>query len=109
MGYRYKGERPTPTYTPILDDNVYTPFSESEIWAKFAYFRKAEAGINGGPAPIYSEPEQLKPLKLRDNIPECGTYSGYARHIRLKNTPCRLCLNARGDYQRGYRARKSAA
>jgi len=53
----------------------YHPASEEEAIAKFAYFRKAEAGINGGPGPFYAEPTKLKPLRVRQDVPECGTNS----------------------------------
>lgn len=87
----------------------HIPFSREEMAAKIAYFRDAENQINGGPAPIYTPPAPLKPIRPRNNIPECGTYSGYARHMRLGEKSCRACLDARGNYQREYRARKHAA
>ena len=98
MTYVYNGKRRAGT--------IYLPAYGHDAAAKFAYFRKAEAGINGGPARFYAPPQALKPTRVRRAVPECGTCSGYARHIRKKETPCRPCLDARGQYQREHRARK---
>ena len=104
MGYEFKGKR-EPSYKPFVEDGEYTPFSEKEARAKFKYFRNAEALINGGPS---EEPEPIL-TRLRGELPECGTYSGYARHIRLGETPDLECRHAMSDYQREYRARKKLA
>lgn len=32
-----------------------------------------------------------------------GTYSGYQRHIKAGETPCRPCKTANRDYNRAYR------
>lgn len=104
MTYTFKGKS-----DEHLKRGPNPPASEEEAVAKFAYFREAESKINGGPAPFYGIPGELPPLRPRLDIPDCGTYSGYARHIRLKEEPCRPCLDARGHYQRDYRARKKVA
>jgi hypothetical protein len=106
MAYQFAG---TPDTLLLDEDRPHYPASEEEARAKFAYFRDAESKINGGPAPIYALPDPLKPLRPRLDVPEHGTNSGYARHMRLKETPCRPCLDARGHYQREYRAGKKAA
>lgn len=100
-GYNYRGERPTAS--------AYVPTYGPDPAAKFAYFRKAEAAINGGPAPFYAPPRALKPIRPRLDVPACGTNSGYARHLRQKEAPCRPCLDARGNYQREYRSRRKDA
>lgn len=105
MAYQFKGKR-EPEYVPFADNEEWTPFSEKEIRAKFRYFRKSENAINGGPAEVIEDP---LPERLRGELPECGTYSGYARHIRLGETPDLACRHAMSDYQREYRARKRAA
>jgi hypothetical protein len=99
MAYTFKGKS-----DERLKPGPHVLASEEEAVAKFAYFREAESKINGGPVPFYAIPDELPPLRPRLDIPECGTYSGYARHIRLKDEPCRPCLDARGHYQREYRA-----
>lgn len=104
MNYTYKGKS-----DEHLKRGPNPPASEEEAAAKFAYFREAESKINGGFVPFYAIPDELPPLRPRLDIPEHGTYSGYARHIRKKETPCRPCLDARGHYQREYRAGKRAA
>ncbi|MEU0200874.1 MULTISPECIES: hypothetical protein [unclassified Streptomyces] len=45
----------------------------------------------------------------RKAIAECGTYSGYCRHIRRRETPCQLCRDAKNTYDRAYRDEKRAA
>ena len=92
----------------------HVPAGEDEARAKFAYFREAEAGINGGPASAETPaPEPLpvpKKLKLKRpappprNIPKCGEYSGWSRHNREGTDPCRACMDAQAAYQRDYRA-----
>lgn len=72
--YRYGGK------VPYL--SRYVPFGEREAAAKFAYFRKAEEKINGGPAPIKTEPGA------------CGTNSGYMKHFRLNEERCDACKAA---------------
>jgi hypothetical protein len=104
VNYEYKGKG-----DKNLKRGPNPPASEEEAAAKFAYFREAESKINGGPVPFYATPTELPPLRLRLDIPECGTNPGYARHVRLKEEPDRACLNARLDYQREYRARKKSA
>lgn len=85
----------------------FAPISEDEARAKFAYFRKAESQINGGPAPIYVEPKPPRKYKPRQRkIADCGTSPGYSRHIRLKEKSCTPCLVARREYQRAYKAKK---
>lgn len=101
MSYQYAGKNHS-TREPR-----HVPFSREEMAAKIAYYREAESKINGGPAPIYTPPAPLKPIRPRLDIPDCGTNSGYARHMRLKQEPCRPCLDARGHYQREYRARRN--
>lgn len=87
---------------------VYIPADEHEAAAKFAYFRKAEAAINVGPALV--EPVVLKPKRVRPKvakpraIPECGTYSGWSRHNREGTEIDRACMDAQAAYQRDYRA-----
>lgn len=83
MAYTYKGAEP-------LDRNRYIPISDEEAAAKFAYFRKSESQINGGPR---------RPVT-------CGTISGYRRHLADKETPCQRCRQAHNDYHRKYRARR---
>jgi hypothetical protein len=102
--YKFKGKS-----DETLKRGPNPPASVEEAAAKFAYFREAESKINGGPVPFYVIPQDLPPLRPRLDIPECGTNSGYARHIRLNEEPDRACLDARGHYQREYRARKRAA
>lgn len=43
------------------------------------------------------------PVHTRRAEPVCGTYSGYQRHIRAKETPCHPCKCARAEYTRNYR------
>ncbi len=100
MSYNYHGKNHD------IREPRYIPFSREEMAAKIAYYRDAESRINGGPAAIYTPPAPLKPMRPRLDIPDCGTNSGYARHMRLGQEPCRSCLDARGNYQREYRARK---
>ena len=73
MSYKYAGKaRPS---------NAYVPASEDEAAAKFAYFRKSESLINGGPEPI----------EYRSG---CGTDAGYFRHRKLKEEQCQPCKDA---------------
>lgn len=44
------------------------------------------------------------PVNARKSEPVCGTYSGYQKHIRGKETPCYPCKAARAEYTRNYRA-----
>lgn len=74
MGYKYAGKHPTRT-------QYYMPPDEREMAAKFAYFREAENGINGGPAPIQANGE-------------CGTNGGYMKHWRRKEERCDPCKAA---------------
>lgn len=32
----------------------------------------------------------------------CGTYAGYSSHVKLKQSPCDLCTDARNAYRRSY-------
>jgi hypothetical protein len=71
MSYKYAGKdfkRPT----------HFIPASEDEARAKFAYFRAAEAKINGGPEPI----------EYRSG---CGSDAGYFKHRSLKEDQCQPC------------------
>jgi hypothetical protein len=79
---------------------------EAHVRAKFAYFRKAEARIDAGPAKVEYTPA---PIRQRAEGPECGTNYGYQRHLTTRTIPCRACLDARAVYQRAYRARKRVA
>lgn len=88
---------------------IHVPADEHEAAAKFAYFRKAEAAIDVGPAAV--EPVKLKPKKRMRRkpsqpraIPECGTYSGWSRHNRDGTEIDRACMDAQSAYQRDYRA-----
>lgn len=49
------------------------------------------------------------PVNTRRSEPVCGTYSGYQRHIRDKETPCYPCKAARAEYTRNWRQRQAAA
>lgn len=95
MGYVYNGKireiRPR-----------YTPFSQAETRAKFAYFREAETHIYLGPAPETQ-------IRARRPQPICGTYSGWAKHRRDNTPKCRDCMDAHTIYQRQYRAKKRQA
>ncbi len=71
MGYKYAGKHSTRKH-------YYMPADDRELAAKFAYFRQAEAGINGGPA---SELDRG----------ECGTNGGYMKHWRRKEEQCSPC------------------
>ena len=93
---------------------AHVPADEHEARAKFAYFRQAEAGINGGPAtddspvlkpqPVPKPPKLKRPAPMPRNIPKCGEYSGWSRHNREGTDPCRPCMDAQAAYQRDYRA-----
>lgn len=48
------------------------------------------------------------PVNFRRAEPVCGTYSGYQKHIRDKETPCFPCKAARAEYTRNYRKAKVA-
>jgi hypothetical protein len=48
------------------------------------------------------------PVNIRRAEPVCGTYSGYQKHIRDKETPCFPCKSARAEYTRNYRKLKAA-
>jgi hypothetical protein len=41
------------------------------------------------------EPRERKPANRK--IPECGTRSGYNRHLRLKEPTCELCRAAQSE------------
>lgn len=45
----------------------------------------------------------------RKTVAECGTYSGYYRHIRRAEEPCQPCRGAKNSYDRSQRAEKRAA
>jgi hypothetical protein len=80
--------------------------------SKFEYFRKAEAEIEAEiEAGLELELAEYRPapIRKRKTVAECGTHSGWARHVREGSVPCRKCLDARAVYQRRYRASKSAA
>lgn len=85
---------------------IHVPADEHEAAAKFAYFRKAEAAIDVGPG--LTEP--VKPKRIRPKVakprrvPECGTYSGWSRHMRDGTEIDRACMDAQAAYQRDYRA-----
>lgn len=49
------------------------------------------------------------PANFRRAEPVCGTYSGYQKHIRAKETPCFPCKAARAEYTRNYRKLKAVA
>ena len=51
------------------------------------------------------------PANHRKHEAVCGTYSGYQKHLRDKDTPCYPCKAARAEYTRNYRKRtlKAAA
>jgi len=49
------------------------------------------------------------PVNTRRAEPVCGTYSGYQKHIRDKETPCYPCKSARAEYTRNYRKLKAVA
>lgn len=49
------------------------------------------------------------PVNSRRAEPVCGTYSGYQKHIRDKETPCYPCKAARAEYTRNYRKLKAVA
>lgn len=91
MSYSYNGHSPADA-------------EEAHVRAKFAYFRKAEARIDLGPAKV-----EYRPVPVRKRVAECGTNYGYQRHIKNRTEPCRACLDARAVYQREYRARKKVA
>jgi len=78
MSYAFSGKI-------IAEDRYYIPAGEDEARAKFAYFRDAEAKINGGPAPL---PEP------RYGASKCGTNGGYMRHFRLNEERCAPCKAA---------------
>lgn len=90
--YKYAGK------VHPLRQTDYAPMSEAEAKARFAYFREAESRIYLGP--------EVRP---RNTAPLCGTYSGWSKHMRGKEKPCRACKNAQILYQREYRAKKRAA
>lgn len=47
---------------------------------------------------------------LRPFVPgACGTYAGYARHLRSEVKPCQECHAAWLQYRKDWRARKQAA
>jgi len=48
------------------------------------------------------------PVNTRRAEPVCGTYSGYQKHIRNKETACFPCKAARAEYTRQYRKLKAA-
>jgi len=48
------------------------------------------------------------PANFRRSEPVCGTYSGYQKHIRDKETPCFPCKAARAEYTRNYRKLRAA-
>jgi hypothetical protein len=81
VSYQFAGK---PGVLLLDEDRPHFPASEDEARAKFAYFRKAEAGINGGPGPIV----------LRFGASECGSNGGYMRHWRLKEERCAPCKAA---------------
>jgi hypothetical protein len=37
-----------------------------------------------------------------NTLSNCGTYSGYSRHSKLKEKPCQLCRDARNVYRSAY-------
>ena len=45
---------------------------------------------------------------MTQSIPECGTYSAYNRHYRLKEPIDPACREAATEYMRGYRKVRSA-
>jgi len=49
------------------------------------------------------------PVNTRRSEPVCGTYSGYQKHIRDKETPCYPCKAARAEYTRNYRKLRACA
>jgi hypothetical protein len=72
MSYQYGGKKPS---------NEHVPATEDEARAKFAYFRKSEDLINGGPEPI----------GYRSG---CGSDAGYFKHRKLKEEQCQPCKDA---------------
>lgn len=49
------------------------------------------------------------PINARRSEAVCGTYSGYQKHLRDKETPCYPCKAARAEYTRTWRKLKAAA
>lgn len=47
-------------------------------------------------------------INHRKRVAECGTYSGYVRHVRNGEDRCDPCKTAHAIYLREYRARKAA-
>jgi hypothetical protein len=105
MAYQYNGKREA----PVIAEAPHVPMGDEETRAKHAYFRDAEAGINGGPYVKPVKPARVTPIRPRAAHPACGTHSGYVKHIRSKTVPCQECVTARLTYQREYRERKRAA
>jgi len=74
MSYKYAGnKKPQPS--------GHIPATEEEARAKFAYFRKSEDLINGGPEPI----------GYRSG---CGSDAGYFKHRSLNEEQCQDCKDA---------------
>lgn len=56
-------------------------------------------------AAIEAARDEVEPSHGRLPPAECGTRSGYARHLRRGEQACRDCKDAVRDYQRSKRAR----
>ncbi len=122
MGYQYRGtirdieEESTPTPAPRL--GVFDP-SKCGTYAGYRQHQKY------GLMPACRPCKDAQAAYSRDYIERrggrtapairefqpgaCGTYAGYARHLRSEVPPCADCHRAWLEYRRAWRSRKRAA
>lgn len=82
----------TPVTIPVLQSRIRDLIREREsLKLTVAALSKQVQALNA------------VPVNTRRSVPVCGTYSGYQKHVRDKETPCYPCKAARAEYTRNYR------
>lgn len=81
-------------------------------WCKAAHSEAARRRRNKGRKPVSRKPPVAlvgQGHRLIAAVAECGTDSGYARHLRNDEAPCGFCKDAHADTARLYRVRTRLA
>ena len=82
------------------------PLNIQTLQAQVADLLRERASLKRTIDALSSQVQALNavPVNARKAQPVCGTYSGYQKHLRTKETPCYPCKAARAEYTRNYRA-----
>jgi WhiB family redox-sensing transcriptional regulator len=60
---------------------------------------RAVGAVEPAPQPVSQHVLEKRAARRRKPAPECGTYSGYKRHLLDKQVPCAACRRANADYR----------